>query len=265
MLRVVDAHRLLGPLPTDDVESADAAGLVRELDRIGIAEAYATHTLSLYADPVLGNDALLAAAAGEPRLHPVPVVIPGVPGACVPERPAELPAWRAGGVQIVRFCPVRHRFDLGGPVAAQWLAAIADAGLAAAIELDETSPAALRALAAAHPRLAVLLLAPGYRRLRELAELLAAAPRIWVESGTLIAQRGVEWLAGQCGADRLVFGTGAPVLDDCGPRFQLDHLDLPDAGVARIAAGSLGNLLAAADAPQTPESRRSTVDESTDG
>jgi predicted TIM-barrel fold metal-dependent hydrolase len=235
---VTDAHRLLGPLPFDDVPSATPAGLLVELDRLAVRAAYVTHTRSLFADPAGGNEILFAQTRGQDRLHPVPVVIPG----WVPSTVDELAGWRADGVRMVRLCPSRHRFDLAGPVAARWLTGIAAAGLVMVIDLDETTPAALRAVAAQHPALAVLLVNPGFRRLRELAELLGAAPRLYVETGTLNTQGGVEWLAAQGGADRLVFGTGAPVLDDGGPRFQLDHLDLPSETVARIASGALEEL-----------------------
>jgi hypothetical protein len=228
-MRVVDAHRLLGPLPFDDVPSATVDGLLAELDRLDVREAYVTHAYSLFADPFGGNDALFEAVRGHPRLRPVPVVIPGA---------TDTGTWRERGVRMVRLCPVRHRFDLAGPAASRFL----DAGFPVVLDLDETSPAALRALGARHPTLTVLLVNPGFRRLRELAELLATGPRLFVETGTLNTQRGVEWLHANGGAGRLVFGTGAPVLDDCGPRFQLGHLDLPPAAVADIAAGTLDTL-----------------------
>lgn len=228
---VTDAHRLIGPVPFDDLPTDPRP----ELDRLGIDRACVTHTLSLYADPQLGNEALLALA--DPRLIPVPVVVPGVPGACAP---AGVDAVRGWDVRMVRLCPQRHRFDLTGPMASAWLAEL---GLPVAVDLDETSPAALRSLAEQLPDLRILLLNPGYRRLRELAELMAAAPNVWVEIGTVNTQRGVEWLAERFGAGRLVFGTGAPVADDCGPRFLLDHLDLQPAEVDLIAAGSLDGLL----------------------
>jgi hypothetical protein len=225
---VTDAHRLLGPLPFDDVASATVDGLLAELDRLDIHHAHVTHTYSLFADPAGGNDALFEAVRGHERLHPVPVVIPD-----------ETPTY---GVRMVRLCPQRHRFDLAGPAASRCLKALARDGFAVAIDLDETTPAALRALTAEHPTLGVLLLNPGFRRLRELAELLATVPRLFVETGTLNTQRGVEWLNAHGGAGRLVFGTGAPVLDDCGPRFQLDHLDLPRETVAHIASGAVEEL-----------------------
>ncbi len=222
---VIDAHRLIGPVPFDDLPADPRP----ELDRLGIERACVTHTLSLYADPQLGNDALRELT--DPRLIPVPVVVPGVRGADVPA---------GAGARMVRLCPQRHRFDLTGPIA---LDRLAELEVPMAIDLDETSPAALRTLAERLPDLRILLLSPGYRRLRELAELMATAPNVWTEIGTVNTQGGVEWLAERFGARRLVFGTGAPVMDDCGPRFLLDHLDLPAAEIDLIAAGSLEALL----------------------
>ncbi|MFI9592664.1 amidohydrolase family protein [Nonomuraea sp. NPDC052265] len=231
---VIDAHRLIGPVPFDDLPPDP----LDDMDRLGIDRACVTHALSLHSDPAAGNAALLA-ATGVPggRLLPVPVVVPGVPGTCVPDTPGEVRAW---GVRMVRLCPERHRFDLTGPSALRWLAAL---GLPVAVDLEETSPAQLIALAGRLPDLPVLLLNPGYRRLRALAELMTEAPNVRAEIGTVNTQGGVEWLAARFGAARLVFGTGAPVADDCGPRFLLDHLDLPPDDVDRIAAGSLEALL----------------------
>ncbi|MEV4574181.1 amidohydrolase family protein [Nonomuraea jabiensis] len=225
---VIDAHRLVGPVPFDDLP-ADPRD---EMDRLGIGLACVTHALSLYSDPKAGNEALLA--LDDPRLIPVPVV---VPGAGEPDGPDEVAAW---GVRMIRLCPERHCFDLTGPWALRWLAEI---GLPVAIDLDETSPAQLRHLAERLPELPLLVLNPGYRRLRALAELMAEAPNVRAEIGTVNTQGGVEWLAALFGAGRLVFGTGAPVSDDCGPRFLLDHLDLPGKDIERIAAGTLEELL----------------------
>lgn len=219
---VFDAHRLVGPVPFDDLPS-DPRG---DMDRLGIDRACVTHTLSLHSDPQAGNEALLA--LGDPRLVPVPVVVPG----------ETRDDWE--GVRMIRLCPERHRFDLTGPRALRSLEAL---GLPAAIDLDETSPAQLRHLAERLPGQRLLVLNPGYRRLRALAELMEEAPNVWAEIGTVNTQGGVEWLAARFGARRLVFGTGAPVSDDCGPRFLLDHLDLPAEDVERIAAGTLEALL----------------------
>ncbi|MEU7852616.1 amidohydrolase family protein [Nonomuraea sp. NPDC049141] len=228
---VIDAHRLIGPVPFDDLPSDPRA----EMDRLGIDRACVTHTLSLYSDAQAGNDALLR--LDDPRLIPVPVVVPGVPGASAPADLHQVLEWN---VRMIRLCPERHRFDLTGPIALRWLAALA---LPVAIDLEETSTAQLHTLFSRLPEQRVLLLNPGYRRLRAVAELMAETRHVWVEMGTVNTQGGVEWLAHRFGADRLVFGTGAPIADDCGPRFLLDHLDLEPSAVDLIAAGSLSGLL----------------------
>ncbi|MFI6595419.1 amidohydrolase family protein [Nonomuraea sp. NPDC050536] len=209
-----------------------------EMDRLGIEAACVTHALSLYSDPVAGNRALLR--LDDPRLIPVPVVVPGVPGARVPAAFEELAGFRERGVGMVRLCPRTHGFALSGPITTRWLAGL---DLTVAIELDETSTSELLGLALRLPRLRILLLNPGYRRLRAVAELMAEAANVWLEIGTVNTQRGVEWLASRFGARRLVFGTGAPVLDDCGPRFLLDHLELDQDELALVAAGTLRGLL----------------------
>ncbi|WP_431898692.1 amidohydrolase family protein [Nonomuraea sp. bgisy101] len=221
MPKLTDAHRLIGPVPFDDLPEDPRP----EMDRLGIEQAYVTHTLSLYSDARAGNQALFE--LDDPRLIPVPVV--------VPEAFADIPRWP---VPMVRLCPERHRFDLTGPVALRWLAEL---DTIMAIDLEETSPAQLLALTRRLPGQRILLLNPGYRRLRAIAELMSEAPTVWLEMGTVNTQRAVEWLAERFGARRLVFGTGAPILDDCGPRFLLDHLELPDKDVELIATG--GDLL----------------------
>ncbi|MFC0532431.1 amidohydrolase family protein [Phytohabitans kaempferiae] len=240
---VVDAHRLLGPLPTGAGPSATVAGTLGEMDRLGVDEAHVTHAYALHGDPAEANRALFAALDGVERLRPVPVVIPAVAGASVPARLEDLDELRAAGVAMVRLAPARHRFDPAGPVARRWLERLGRLGIAVAIDAADTSLATLRALSAAHPTVNWLVLGPGYRRLREFGELLDTSPNVWLETGTLNTSGAVEWFAERWGAQRLVFGTGAPVFDDAGPRHQLDHLALKPEDRALVAGGSLAAML----------------------
>ncbi len=237
-MRIFDAHRLLGPVPGDHVPSADVAGLLAELDHLGIDGAAVTPSHGLYGDPAHERP---ADGDAHERLLSVPVILPAVPGAGWPDGPG---AVVDAAPAMVRACPVRHRFALTGPVALRWWHELAAAGVPLALDANETGLDRVRGLAAAVPELRVLVLSPGYRSLRELAELLDAHPGVYVETGTLAAAGAVEWLARQAGAHRLVFGTGAPVWDDAGPRFQLDHLRLPDSDVELIASGSFAALRA---------------------
>lgn len=238
-MRVFDAHRVLGPVPGDLVPSADADGLVAELDHLGIDGAAVTPSAGLYGDPTYEGEGL--ADPVPERLTVVPVVLPAVPGAGWPAGPGDVVE---SAPAMVRTCPVRHRYALTGPVALRWWQELAAAGIPVALDAGECGLDRVGALAAAVPGLRILVLSPGYRCLRELAELMDTHAGVHVETGTLVAAGAVEWLARHAGAHRLVFGTGAPVWDDAGPRFQLEHLRLPAADVELIAAGSFDLLRA---------------------
>lgn len=226
-MRVFDAHRLLGPIPTDSGAESELE-LLSELDHLGIDGAAVTPTWSLFGDP---RDVKHAEpVAHTDRLITVPVVVPSMAGSGSDPEDATISA-----APMVRACPERHRFDLLGPTAlAQWRT-LSQRGAMLAIDVSECGIGAIHALAKAVSDLTIFALTPGYRDLRRLVELMHEAPHVYVETGTLIAAGSVEWLAKEVGAHRLIFGTGAPLWDDAGPRFQLEHLDLRDADVALIA------------------------------
>ncbi|WP_329521991.1 amidohydrolase family protein [Spirillospora sp. NBC_01491] len=246
MRTVIDVNRILGPIPTGEVPSADAPGLIAELDRLRIDRACAVHAHALYYDPVSAHgasqhgasshgDAQPAGTADAGRLVHVPVLVPGPLGT------------GAGTGRLVRLCPAEHRFALAGPHGLALAGEVADRGGGVLLGWESAPAADVHRLAARLPRLPIVLINTGYRSLRELADLMDAHPRIGVDTATLSGHLSVEWLARRYGPHRVLFGTGAPVSDDAGPRFQLDLLDLPEADVDLIAGGNARALLGLAD------------------
>ncbi|GAA3928594.1 hypothetical protein GCM10023085_07270 [Actinomadura viridis] len=231
MPEIIDVNRVLGPIPTDDVPSADAPGLLAELDRLRIDAACVVHSRALYYDPVEGG---AAPPRGDDRLIPVPILVPG---------PLGTPPGAAGDARLVRLCPAGHRFRPTGPHGLALARELAERGVSVLLGWDEVSPDEVERLATRVPDLGIVLINTGYRSLRELADLMEAHPRIRVDTATLNGHLAVEWIARRYGAHRVLFGTGAPITDDAGPRFQLDLLDLPEADVALIAGGNARALL----------------------
>ncbi|MEU4498272.1 amidohydrolase family protein [Streptomyces sp. NPDC023998] len=232
-MTVVDINRLLGPLPYEEVASRDPAGLVGELDRLRIDTACVVHTHALYGDPRDGNAALKEADGA--RLRPVPVLIPGPLGTAESDAP------------LVRLCPAEHSWSLTGAHALALAAALAKARTTVLLGWESTTAAEIHRLASALPTLRIVLTGTGYRSMRELAELMDQHVELSVDTSTLAGHLQVEWFAGRYGARRVLFGTGAPVTDDAGPRYQLDTLELPDADTALIAGGNALRLLGVVD------------------
>lgn len=233
-MTVVDINRILGPLPHDDVPSSDETGLLAELDRLRIDTACVSHSHAVHGDPRDGNGRL--DLIGDRRLRPVPVLVPG---------PLGTGPW-AGGAPLVRLSPRRHGWSVTGPHARELLAGLAASGTTVLLSRDEVTAGEVRLLAAATPALRVVLTGTGYRALRELAELLEVHPSLYVDTSTLCGHRQVEWIAERYGAHRVLFGTGAPVTDDAGPRYLLDTLDLPPDDAALIAGGNALGLIGGA-------------------
>jgi hypothetical protein len=239
-VRIVDAHRILGPTPTGRARGS-AEETLHDLDGLGIASAAVTPSWMLFGDPrsAAGYEAERGPDGDAGRLMTVPVVIPGPADSGWPQSVDEVRA------PLVRVCPVKHRFDPSGPSAMRWWRDFADRGTAVAVDASECGLPLVAAIAASVPGLRILLLSPGYRELRRLTELLEAAPGLRVETGTIVSAGAIEWLAGTVGAHRLVFGTGAPIWDAAGPRFQLEHLDLAQHEIELIAHGSWDVLIGA--------------------
>ncbi|MEV5965551.1 amidohydrolase family protein [Kribbella sp. NPDC051952] len=224
-MRVIDVNRIVGPMPTGHVPSTDAPGLLAEFDRLAIDAACVVHSHDLYYDPMTA-----AELPDDPRLVRVPVVVPGPLGTTAP-----------ADAKLVRMCPAEHRFLLTGPHGLALARDLADRGIA--VLLTPENPGEIHRLATEVPGLRIVLINTGYRALRELADLMDVHAEIRVDTATLVGHLSVEWVANRYGAQRVLFGTGAPATDDAGPRFQLDHLELSAADVELIAGGNVMELL----------------------
>jgi hypothetical protein len=223
---VIDANRILGPMPVGDVPSRDVPGLLAELDRLAIDAACVVHSHALHYDPVTPVD-----GPEHPRLTSVPVVVPGPLGTPVPTQ------------GLVRMCPAAHRFAVAGQHGVELARELAERNITVLLGWESTSPGEIHRLASEVPALRIVLINTGYRALRELADLMDVHSEVRIDTASLCGHLQVEWMAQRYGAHRVLFGTGAPETDDAGPRFQLDHLELPAEDVALIAGGNIVELL----------------------
>lgn len=232
-MQVIDSNRLLGPVPNGVGQSALEDVLAR-MDALDIAHAVVTPSDQVFGDP--------RSAAPLPGPHPRITVAPVLIPSAIPDAGTTLP----DGARVARAFPTRHRFDPLSPSALAAWAALAERGGVLLLDASEAGFSTVATVCRAVPALQVCLVSPGYRETRRISELLAELPNLTVEMGSLNSAGGVEWLVRHHGPERLVFGTGAPVADDGGPRFALEHLWLDEAEVELIAHGNWERLLGGA-------------------
>jgi predicted TIM-barrel fold metal-dependent hydrolase len=237
-----DANCQLGSLAWGEIQARSAADLLNLMDTTGISRALVSHTMSWRHDPQAGNQQILREVAGHDRLRPCWVALPDTCGELAPPREFARDAL-ARGVAAIRVYPRDHGFDLDCADFAGCAAACAEAGLPILVDLRETSWPALESLAAAHPRLAVIVCEVGYRVLRRAAGVLARTANVYLDLSDLSTHEGLEWLAARFGPGRLIFGTGTPLRDPGEAITRLLWSDLDAGSVTAIAHETLDRLL----------------------
>ncbi len=237
-----------------DYQRADLPAIRKMLDKYGIAQALAMSFAGRELEIARGNDLLFQAAAREPRLIPCPAVLPDSGKETGSENEFIDRLLRQGARAVCLF-PRTCGTGLNRRVIGQLLRAIEERRLP--LMLFETALLDAAALAQEYPGLPVLAPQPGYRD-RTLLPALKQAANLHLSLAPPFAPfRGLEVLAGQGLANRLVFASGFPVSEPGAAISYLAYSALSDAEVEKIAAGNLRRMLAGVQTGG-PDARPST-------
>lgn len=253
---MIDVHAFLGPYPWRPLPDASVEGLLRGMDRTGIAEAWVTWLPGLFwKDPAAGNERLLEVASREPRFHAVAAVHPGLP-----DWEHDLDLARKGGAIAVRAEP--GLFGLA-PAGAEMLALVRAAGasglpLLAAVRLEDgrgrhpldvapdLPPWAVRQWLRAdpHARLVVTNADRGFIEEVHYGATPSEAARLWWDVGWVWGppEDHLAHLLATIGPTRFLFGSGQPLrlAETPGARLELLGLEAGDrAAITHLNAAGL--------------------------
>jgi len=237
-----DANCVIGRWAAGGPTILDADQLLASMERLGIARSLVRHSMAQEYEATAGNDLLMQQIAGHPELVPCWTAVPTATGELGP-----LDSWLEGAtahdVRAFSLYPHSHGYPLTEWQCGELLAGLQACGALLLIEADETDYASIDWLCGAYPQINVLLLNCGYRVLRILYALLDKHPNLYLEMGMMSNFCGLEALATRFGAERLVFGTGAPKREGAGFAAILDYSLLSDGDTALIAGGNLQRLI----------------------
>jgi predicted TIM-barrel fold metal-dependent hydrolase len=252
-----DAHCVLGrhahwraPQPRTVPE------VLAVLDRFGIAQALVTDSVAREVDPASGNSALARAVAGEPRLLPAWVLLPGAT-AETPSPGRLLDDMRGAGVRAAFLCPGTYGHGLDDWEVDETLGALADArvpvfldgergfpGWDYAYTIDSLDVAAAVRMARRHPDLPVVLTAFRFRDAhRQVCRAMQAVPNLYMELSAWWFYKNVELLVELVGPERLLFGTRLPVHDPAAAKATVQFADIAPDAIRLIAGDNLRRLL----------------------
>ena len=236
---LIDAYTLLGswPLSERDLTLEDlAAGMQAR----GIARSLVTHTSAIFYDPPIGNALAQSLAAQHAQLSPVAVIDPLRYPACLDEIARCLGA----GIRIFRLCPREHGYPFSGSVGPlrEVLSRLDQARLLL-VDLAELSVPIIT------PDIVELLPAPTAFTVdnRGLGTLVHAAhlnPRVWAETSRLDGGSAVQLAVQHLGAERVVFGSAAPLLSVGSAVMSVQYAEISEGDRVLVFAGNIARALA---------------------
>jgi predicted TIM-barrel fold metal-dependent hydrolase len=244
-IRFIDANVLVGPRVRVYPHRDDSvAGLLRQMDRAGIDEAYVTHAACVEYDPVEGNARLMREIEGEQRLRPVWALVPASSGETPPPGDV-LAAVREADVRMVRFYPGRHNFAFEEWNVGDWLDLLAEHRVPVMFDLaDFANWSALHRTAESRPELPVILSRTSYRIDRQVFRLMERLPNVYLETSWYKPHLGFERVVSRLGKERLLFGSAMTEFAPAPAVASVLRADLPREAQCSIAGGNIERLVA---------------------
>ena len=219
----------------------EAAELIAEMNRTGIAAAVVTHHQAMWHSAAAGNEAVLSACATTDRLRPAWVLLPST---CQELPPAKdyIAEGVERGVVAFRVCPADNVFSLIETGSDEFLEELQWRRLPLLVDADQVPHPDLIRLADGYPELPIILCRVGYRSLRRIAGLLDRAVNVHLDLANLSSQNAIGWLTQRFSVERLVFGTATPVRDPAEAVANLMLSELSDQEVAVVGRDNARRL-----------------------
>ncbi len=244
-LLVIDGHCHAGPYGAFWQPFNSAEGLVRTMDRIGIAQACVFSSLAIALEMRAGNDLTLAAAKAFPdRLLPYAVIDPhGGPAAAE----AELARCFEAGARGIKLHTGLAGYPFDGP-GYQPAFAFAGEHRLPLISHGVGSPETLRRIAQAHPGAHFIVAHAGAGPPPVAGDLVRVArelPNVYLDITCSVGRFGAfEAMVEAVGAAKLTYGSDMPWMCASHQIGRVLLARIPEDAKRRILGGNLAALLA---------------------
>jgi predicted TIM-barrel fold metal-dependent hydrolase len=238
MVGSVDVNTLFGPLPAASVDLSvdDLQALMR---KHGVAGCCTMSTIGMLLDHNTGNAATRAACSESDTLMATATVNP------IAYFGGEGPAMQFAedGLKLVRFFPASQGWPFAFAPFRTLVRTLAARDLVVMVHLDGpgTATQLVDSLAGAEAR--IVLADVDDRQISEAVALMRQNPLLYVETSHLSAAGAVKLLVAAVGADRVLFGSGAPERPLAGALAAVRSAGLSEADMGRVMGANARALL----------------------
>jgi predicted TIM-barrel fold metal-dependent hydrolase len=235
---IIDCYTLLGPWPHAEADLSLEA-LAAGMQARAVSHSLVTHATAIFHDPAVGNDQVIQLGAQHAQIVPVAVINP----LRYPDCLEEISRCLGRGVKVFRLCPREHGYPFSGAVGplAEVLEQLGQARLLLADLVGLPAPVLTADVAR-------LLAGPTAvtvegDALGQVIQSARKSPHLWVETSRLQAGGAVEAAVKHLGAERVVFGSGAPLRALGSAVMSVQYADLSDGDRNAIFDGNAGRAL----------------------
>lgn len=232
---------MIGMYPTHRFDMT-VERLIREMDAYRITAGVAVSTTGVFHDHTIGNAAVLEAAKGSNRIMPAATVNPKHYFGTA----ADLAAVRQQGFRLFRFFPAQQGWTVDSPALGEILKQLAP--LKSAIMVDTSQPGDAGKIArgvSSYPA-PVILSGISLDTLSEALAVMSELPNVLIETHALRVPDALCLIAERVGADRMIFGSGAPRSSAASSLQYVYSSALSDEDKQKVLGGNIKRILEAA-------------------
>jgi hypothetical protein len=258
-----DCNATIGRPASPTLQSwLDHRSLLSELQLFGVGEALVSHIYAQELDYREGNEQLLRAIEGEPRLHAVGTVFPDYsPNGG--SRLDDLDDLTSRGCVAIRLHPnpthqimdeavYARQFPFLPDVVGHICERLAQLKVPLLVELAQVQWWEVYETCRTFPELPLVLLNVSYTHKRSLFAGLDKFPKLYCDTSTFHAYRGLEEVCELFGPDRILFGTRLPTYNALAAFALIQYAAISAEARKKIAGDNLRRLLkASAEAKST--------------
>jgi predicted TIM-barrel fold metal-dependent hydrolase len=218
--------------------------LLRKMAYYGIDKSLVYHSLALGYTPVAGNNELLDEIKNIPQLEGVWVVLPHHTGDF--PHPLELrKELKSNNIRAVRMFPGNYEFNFS---LSQWccgdlFSMLEECRIPVIIDCNQLSWDNLHDILSRHPDMPIILTKLHYSAGRAIYPLLYKFENLFLEVIGLKIYEGIEDICRKFGANRIIFGSSAPLYSGSSAVGMVTYADISQKEKSMIAHGNLENLL----------------------
>jgi len=237
-VQIIDANTMVGVYPAHKLDMS-VERLVRDMDRYRIAASLTLSAVGVFHSCMEGNALTLEAAKENKRLVPVATVDPRSYFGSA----ADMQAIRAQGFGAFKFYPAEQGWPIHSAAFGEILKQLAPLKVPVMLNAARPGdPSDAARMVSAYPA-PVILCSVSVDTFSEALAVMAELPNVMLETHDLHVPGAVRMAADRVGADRIVFGSGAPRRSIASSLQYILSSELSDEDKQGVLGGNIRRIL----------------------